>query len=43
MTPLFALTLITFFEVTESAGVVKPADFFSYADDAADAFDGEHK
>ena len=26
---LFALTLITLFEVTESAGVVKPADFFS--------------
>lgn len=34
---------ITLFEVTESAGIVKSADFFSYADDTADTFDGNHE
>ena len=27
----------------ESAGIVKPADFFSYADETADTLNGNHQ
>ena len=39
---LFA-SFIAFLEVAEAAGVVEVADFLAKADDAADAFDGQHE